>query len=115
MFVYDLNRNDLVDVKKEMATVVNVPQEKTAATINGGEHGGSSSSTLAGPGISSLSVIKTANGINLNGQLGSHLGIPKQLAQVFLLILLLDFSLKHFMVLFTLFSYLKILYTYKLS
>ena len=78
-----------------MATVVNVPPEKTTVAINGGEHG-SSSSTLAGPGINSLSVIKTANGINLNGQLGSHLGIPKQLAQVILLTLVPRFYSKTF-------------------
>ena len=73
-------------MKKEVASVASIPPEKAMFGIEGSESGTYSTSLVGSviSGTNNQTIIKTANGVNLNGHLVGQSGGHKQLVQVFI-------------------------------
>ena len=73
---------DIVSVKKEVASVASLAPEKSCSAIEGTANDVTVGSIVSTTGASNQSIIKTANGVNLNGHIGTTSGGQNPLGQV---------------------------------
>ena len=71
----------ICSVKKEVATVAGISQDKPVSSVEGGKNG-ASCTPINGSLIST--TFKAANGTNMNGQVVTQPGVTNPLAQVYI-------------------------------
>ena len=71
----------ICSVKKEVATVAGISQDKPVSSVEGGKNG-ASCTPINGSLISA--TFKATNGTNMNGQVVTQPGVTNPLAQVYL-------------------------------